>query len=158
MAADNRVFDWDDEIQEESSFILIPEGEYKFTVEKVERGNYDGSDKIPPCKKAIVTFIVHAPEGDVRINENYFLCYSQEWKLSQLFLSVGLKKHGEKLRMNWTGLPGLSGFCKVYIDTYSKKNGGEGQSNKIDKLYAYDEQPKNLRAAVQNNGWTAGAF
>ena len=64
-------------------------------------------------------------------------------KLSQLFLSVGLKKHGEPLRMNWQALPGKRGVCKVIVHKYMK-DGSEREINRIDKLYAYDEQPQNV--------------
>ena len=44
----NYTYDWDSEINNESSeFVLLPEGDYDFTVEKFERGTFDGSDKLP---------------------------------------------------------------------------------------------------------------
>ena len=54
---------WEDEIQQESSFILLPEGDYRFTVEKFDRARHNGSDKIPPCNKAILHFRVFSPDG-----------------------------------------------------------------------------------------------
>lgn len=54
---------WDDEIQQESSFILLPEGDYRFTVEKFDRARHAGSANIPPCNKAIVHFRVFSPDG-----------------------------------------------------------------------------------------------
>lgn len=174
MYENNEVLDWDDEISEEGSeFIVVPEGDYKFTVTKFERGNYEPSatSKIPACKMAIVTFTIQAPEGDITIKENFQLCKKMEWKLSSLFLSIGLKKHDEPLRMNWQAITGCTGYCHVYVDNYTKKDGSSGQSNKIKKLYAYDEQPKDLRAATtvqtaaytpqyaaNNTGWKPGSF
>ena len=35
---------WDDEIEKESEFIILPAGDYNFTVGKVERGRFNGSD------------------------------------------------------------------------------------------------------------------
>ena len=44
----NYVFGWDDEINNESSdFVLLPEGDYDFTVDKFERARFDGSEKMP---------------------------------------------------------------------------------------------------------------
>lgn len=167
----NYTFDWEDEINNESSdFILLPEGDYEFTVEKFERGTFDGSDKLPACKKAIVTFSIWGAEDKISVSENFLLCGSLEWKLSSLFLSVGMKKHGEPLRMNWTGLPGQKGRCHIYIDKFKKKDGSEGQSNKIKKFYAYDEDVQTVKSAVQpvnqqtaysapaSSGWQAGKF
>ena len=136
--ADFREFSWDDEIQNEDTFTLLDAGDYEFEIVKFERARHEGSEKIPPCNKAVVTFKV----GGTALTENFLLCSTLEWKLSQLFLSVGLKKHGEPLRMNWQALPGKRGVCKVIVHKYMK-DGSEREINRIDKLYAYDEQPQN---------------
>lgn len=180
MENTNYTFGWDDEINnEDGGFVLLSEGDYEFTVEKFERARFDGSDKLPPCNKAIVTIAVWGPENKVTITENFLLCASLEWKISSLFLSVGMKKHGEPLRMNWTALPGARGRCHVYVDNFKKKDGSDGQSNKIKKFYAYDEdanviapmkqqpaqiaqptyqQPSYTAQPVQAGGWQAGKF
>lgn len=169
MADNNYTFGWDDEINAESSdFVLLPEGDYDFTVEKFERGRYDGSDKLPACNKAIVTFTIWGAEDSISITENFLLCSKLEWKLSSLFLSVGMKKHGEPLRMNWSAIPGAKGRCHVYIDPFTKKDGSEGKANKIKKFYAYDEDVQTVKPAAQSayqqqaqpssGGWQAGKF
>ena len=41
-----RELGWDDEIEKDGgSFILLPAGDYNFTVAKFERGRFQGSDK-----------------------------------------------------------------------------------------------------------------
>lgn len=169
MADNFREYGWDDEINNEEAFQLLAAGDYQFEVVKYERGRHEGSAKVPPCNKAIVTFKV----GDAELTENFLLCSTLEWKLSQLFLSVGLKRHGEPLRMNWSALPGKQGVCKVVQNKYTK-DGREYVNNRIDKLYAYDEQPTNAiplmsaapaqqqaqwqQPAQQQNGWNGGGF
>ena len=49
-----KAFDWDDEIENENEFELLPEGTYNFVVESFTRGEHPGSEKLPPCKKAIL--------------------------------------------------------------------------------------------------------
>lgn len=137
--ADFREYSWDDEIQNEDAFTLLDAGDYEFEIVKFERARHEGSEKIPPCNKAVVTFRV----GETTLTENFLLCSTLEWKLSQLFLSAGLKRHGEPLRMNWQALPGKRGVCKVIVHKYTK-DGSEREINRIDKLYAYDEQPQNV--------------
>lgn len=154
---DLKELGWDDEISDEGegySYTLLPEGDYEFTVAKFERARHAGSAKVPPCNMAKVTFTVWGAEDKTEITENYFLCKKFEWKLSQLFLSVGLKKHGEPLRMNWAALTGAHGKCRVYIDNYTKKDGTEGKSNKIRRLYAYDENVDTVKPAAQQHGYT----
>ncbi|WP_294471470.1 DUF669 domain-containing protein [uncultured Ruminococcus sp.] len=142
MAYDQDFFEygWEDMISDEGKeFVLLPEGDYDFTVSKIERARHAGSEKMPPCNMAKVTVTVWGKEDKIEITENLFLCNKMEWKLSQFFLSIGLKKHGEPLKMNWAAAQGRSGKCHVYVDTYKKKDGSEGKSNKIRKFHAYDD-------------------
>lgn len=156
-------------IEEESGgFTLLPEGDYEFTVNKVTRGRYEGSDKMPACNSVSVELTVWGANDKAVITERFFLVRKFEWKLSQFFLSIGVKKHGEPLNMRWN-IEGMKGKCKVYIDKYQKSGGGEGQSNKVKKFYAYDEnvqtvspQPSHQQNTYQqpqtSGGWTAGNF
>lgn len=124
---------------EDGGFTLLPDGDYDFTVNKVTRGRYEGSDKMPACNSVTVELTVWGPQDKTIITERFFLVKKFEWKLSQFFLSIGVKKHGEPLVMRWN-IEGMRGKCKVYIDHYKKQDGSDGQSNKIKKFYAYDEQ------------------
>lgn len=142
---------WDDEIQQESSFILLPEGDYRFTVEKFDRARHDGTGKVPPCNKAIVHFRVFSPDGSsVLLQENLFLHTKMEWKLSEFFASIGMKQKGQAAQMNWSQVCGKSGVCHVKIRTYNKKDGsGTAQANQIDKLYPSYDQPQIAQNAPQ---------
>ena len=127
-------------IEEESGgFTLLPDGDYDFTVSKITRGRYEGSDKMPACNSVTVELTVWGAQDKAVISERFFLVKKFEWKLSQFFLSIGVKKHGEPLNMRWN-IEGCRGKCKVYVDHYKKQDGSDGQSNKIKKFYAYDEQ------------------
>ena len=181
MAYDQDFFEfgWEDMITDEGKeFVLLPEGDYDFTVTKIERARHVGSEKMPPCNMAKVTVTVWGPEDKIDITENLFLCNKMEWKLSQFFLALGLKKHGEPLKMNWAAAQGKTGKCHVYVDTYKKKDGSDGNSNKIKKFYAYDEDVQTLnpktpysqpqqyqypqanqyQQPAQGGGWKAGSF
>lgn len=136
------AFGWDDEIEKEDAFTLLPEGDYWFKIMKVDKGRYDGGDKISACPKAIVEFAVMSPDGNtVKLTENFLLHQKMEWKLSQFFASIGMKQKGEKLKMNWSpAIIGKTGVCKVIVHTYTK-NGSERQTNRIDTLYPSYDQP-----------------
>ena len=160
-------YGWDDVIKEESSFILLPAGDYRFTIKDFSKGRHTGSDKIPACNKAIVTFEVISADGrSVEVTENFLLHQKMEWKLSEFFASIGLKKKNEPVRMMWSPeLIGKTGVCKINIHNY-QKNGENRQINRIEKLYpSYDQpaissQPVNqpAPAPVQAGGWTLGKF
>ena len=146
MGANGRELEWDDTIKNDRSFIELPAGDYSFTIDHYERGRSQGSEKIPASNMAIVFFIVHAPDGqEVTIKENFILHSKLEWKLSELFCGVGLKKKGEELRMNWNALPGLTGRAQISLDP--DKNDPSKKYNHIKKIY-----PK------ETGSYTAGSF
>ena len=95
---------------EDGGFVLFPDGDYDFTVNKVTRSRYEGNDKMPSCNTVSV-------------------------------------EHGEQLVMRWN-IEGDKGKCKVYIDNYKRKDGSDGQSNKIKKFYAYDENVQTVSSTA----------
>lgn len=38
-----RELGWDDEIEKGADYVLLPEGEYDFTIESFERGRFEGN-------------------------------------------------------------------------------------------------------------------
>ena len=130
----DREFSWDgDTITRDDEFILLEPGDYPFTIEKFERSRSQGSEKMPPCNMAVIYFTVHSDQGDVTVKDNYLLHTKFEWKLSQLFSSVGLKKKGEPCPLNFTALPGRTGTVRI------KNEPGTGQYagsmfNRVDRL------------------------
>lgn len=134
MADEGRELGWDEEIQNDGAdFEPIPSGDYDFIIDHIERGRSKGSAKLPPCNMAIVYFRVQDRDREVTLRGNYILHTRLEWKLSELFCSVGLKKKGEKASMKWSALPGLSGRMKV--DLVPRNDDSSKMTNEIVKLY-----------------------
>lgn len=114
MADMNTVFDWDSVIEEDGKggeYSVLPEGNYRFTVAKFERGQHPGSEKIPACPKAILTLEVDGPDGPAKCMRNLYVCKHMERMLSDFFRCIGQKKRGEKLRMDWSKVPGSQGLA-----------------------------------------------
>lgn len=131
-----RELGWDDEISREGGeFLLLPEGDYNFVVESYERARHPGSDKLPACNKAILHLRVTAPEGEIHLEHNLFLHQRTEGFLSEFFTSIGLKKPGEALRMNWNQVSGCTGRLKLGVHTWRTKDGEERKSNHVKKFY-----------------------
>ncbi len=141
MAEFERAFSWDDEIEKESEFTLLPEGDYDFTVESMERGQFNGSDKMPPCPMAILNVRVSGKEGATTIKHNLFLHTRSEWALSAFFKSIGQKKSGEKMRMNWQLVPGSHGRCHVKVRQYIGNDGQQRETNQIQRFLEPNEAP-----------------
>ena len=115
---EEREFQWDDTITKDASeFIILPEGDYNFTVESFERGRHPGSDKLPACNKAILTLRIDTAEGTTKLTHNLFLHSKTEGLLSAFFSCIGQKKKGEPLKMNWQKVIGATGRCKIGIHT-----------------------------------------
>ena len=129
--SNERAFGWDDTIENDSSYVLLPEGEYDFVVEKFERGHHAGSAKIPTCPKAILTLRVTGAAGSTTVESHLFLHSNAEWKLCQFFTAIGQRKHGEKMKMDWNRVFGARGRCKIGVRNYVKDNGDKGQLNEL---------------------------
>jgi hypothetical protein len=158
-AQNGNALGWDDDFEaQESSFVLLPEGDYAFEITKLEKARHSGSEKVPPCNKAIVTFCVHAQQGDTYITENYLLI-DLDWarrKMTEFFSAIGFaEKGGQRVRMHWgNDLIGRRGVCHVAPRKYKNNDGDERETNDLKKLYPIWNQP-NLEpiAPPQNTGY-----
>lgn len=137
----DRELGWDDEIKKDGGeFIVLPAGDYNFTVTKFERGRFAGSEKMPACNQAKLELTVHSPEhGDVVVFHNLFLHTKTEGLLSNFFAGIGQKKKGEPLRMNWNNVVGSKGRLKLEINTFKGKDNAERTNNQVKSFYPYDE-------------------
>lgn len=151
----NRELGWEEEIENDGNdFVLLNEGDYDFVVTKFERGRSKGSDKLPPCNMAILTIRVN---DQTTIIENLLLNKKTEWKLCQFFTSIGLRKHGEKMRMNWSKVLGATGRCKIIVEDFTGRDGNVRQTNRIDKFLEPEEQNA-ATSQTQQRKWTPGNF
>lgn len=117
---ENVALEWEAEITEDAqSFVELKPGDYEFTVTGYEKERYEGSDKLPPCWKAIVSHRIDTPEGSTTIKENLFLTSKTEWKLSQFFASIGMKKKGEPLKMDWNNIINKRGRATIHKEEYN---------------------------------------
>ena len=120
----NTAFDWDSMIEEDGGsgeYRVLPEGNYRFTVVNFERGHHEGSAKIPPCPKAILTLEVEGPDGPAKCVRNLFLCKHMERMMSDFFRCIGMKKRGEKVRMDWDKVVGAQGIAHFKPSEYKGK-------------------------------------
>jgi hypothetical protein len=128
-----REFGWDDTIEKDSDFVLLPEGDYDFTVVGFERGRHSGSDKLPPCNKATVTLKIVTPQGETLVKHNLFLHSITEGMLCSFFTAIGQRKHGERVTMNWNAVVGAKGRCKLGVRKYN-----DNEYNEVKKFYEPD--------------------
>ena len=137
-----RELGWDDEISKDSpDFVVLPEGDYDFEVIEFERARHPGSDKLPPCNKAIVHIRIEGEEGISNIRHQLFLHTITEGLLADFFKGIGQRKKGEKISMNWNRVVGATGRARVGIREWEGK-----QYNEIKKFYEPEEPQKGFQA------------
>lgn len=147
MADIDRELDWDEGFElNPRSFTLLPEGEYEFTVTSFERQRHNGSAKLPPCPKAVLTLEIEGSEGSNTITHNLFLHTKTTGLLSAFFISIGLGKAGETVKPDWSKVLGATGRAKICIRKYEKKDGTSGETNEV----------REFLPPLQ--GWTPGGF
>ena len=158
MATDNRIMDWDDVIQDDGQeFVVLPEGDYTFTVTNFERGRFPGTAKTPPSNKAIISINIDNDIGVATARFDLILYRTMEWKIAAFFRSIGQKKHGEKLVMNWNNIIGARGRAHIKPRTY-QKGGEDRQANDVDRFYDYDDSVGFAPVNDPDVPWGNGGF
>ena len=133
--------EWGGEISEDGSEnIILTEGDYNFEVTNFERGRFPGGAKLTPCNKATLTVRVDTEDGSAFVKFDLLLHRSVEWKLSAFFRSIGQKKSGEKLVMDWNKVPFAKGRAHFKPRSYVDKNGETKEVNDVAYFIDYDEK------------------
>ena len=138
---ETEVLDWNDTIEEDGqNNLILPEGDYNFSVINFERSRFAGGQKIPACNKAIITVQVTTEVGEAYVRFDLLLHRSIEWKISSFFRCIGLKKSGEKLVMDWNRVPAAKGRAHFKPKTYTNNNGEVKTINDLDYFIDYNEE------------------
>lgn len=151
---DNHELAWDAILEDDGpEYSLLPEGEYDFRVLSMERQRYQGGTKLRPCPMAVLKVLITAPDGkSTVVNHRLYLESSVQGLLSAFFRSIGEKKHGQAVVMNWARVVGGEGRCRVGIRVGNDGN----QYNEIKRFL--DPEDSKSTAAPAAGGWNAGSF
>ena len=159
MAQDPRIMDWNDSIQDDGQeFVILPEGEYSFTVSGFERGHFPGSAKIPPCNKATLTLDIENDMGVATARTDLILYRTLEWRIASFFRSIGMKKHGEKVVMDWNRVIGARGRAHIKPRSYTGKNGEERQANNVESFIDCGDPNGLVETKDDELPWNNGGF
>ena len=159
MAQDTRIMDWNDTIQDDGQeYVTLPEGDYFFTVSEFERGHFPGSPKIPACNKATLTLDIENDRGIATAKVDLILYRTLEWKIASFFRSIGQKKHGEKVVMDWNKVVGARGKAHIKPRSYTGKNGEERQANNVESFIDCDDPNGLVEAKEEELPWNKGGF
>lgn len=131
----NEIIDWDGEVGNDGQdFAVLPDGDsVRATILTVEKGHKkDGS---APQVKLTLRAISENGNGEALVRDYITMTRKSEWKLCELFSALGLRKHGETLKMRWD-IEGMTFRATVLVDSYTGKGGDIMKSNKIKKYLA----------------------
>ena len=159
MSEFGREMGWNEAIQHDSEFQLLPEGDYNFRVEKFERARHPGSQRLPACNKAILTIKLWNGELKSTIEHNLFLHSKCEGLLCEFFTAIGQRKRGETLVPRWGEVIGATGTCKVIISKWDGNDGRERQSNDIKRFYEPGHEIQQMpTSAAPQTSYQVGSF
>lgn len=134
----SNVMDWGDAIENDDQFQLVPEGDFNFRVLSFERGRFPGSQKVEACNKATLTLEVETPDGPVTMITDLLLNRRLEWKLSEFFRSIGMKKKGQKVLMDWNRVIGAKGRAHFKPRKYKANDGSDREASNVEHFLDYD--------------------
>lgn len=146
----NGELEWDGYVDDSSDFVLLPDGDYDFTVESFLNSRSKGSDKMPPCKMVELNICIDSVQGTAYV-KHYLILHSKfNKKIYGFFKCIGAQEDSDgRIRMNWNAVPGSTGRCNLGHKLY---NGNE--YNEIKKFY-----PKENKTKYQSSsGYTPGQF
>lgn len=151
----NLELDWDGEVSNEGGFVLLPEGDYPYTITKFERARYNGGSKVPPCRMAQLTVAVHGAQGDASISCRLFLLSKYQWKIYDLFVSLGLASpEDETVPMQWDRVQGGTGICHVAQREYTKQSGAHaGETGTVNEITKFLPPPAPKAADHAQPAW-----
>lgn len=155
-----RELGWEDTIEKDGGeFVVLPAGDYNFTVTKFERARFQGSRNLPACNQAKLEITVHSIEhGDVIVFHNLFLHTKTEGLLSNFFAGIGQKKKGEVLKPNWQQVVGSKGRLKLETNKFSGRDGSERINNQIKSFYPKEDSNQVPFPSSNQGGFTPGQF
>lgn len=131
--------DWDEEIDDGDEFenIVFPEGDYDFTVVNFKRDRAKESGN----NMAVLDLEVTDGKKKTVIKDWLVLTNKTKWKIASFFRSVGLKKHGENIKMKWKESVGTSGRCTLSVE---ERVSDKGNAYKVNQIKSYLDQDEEI--------------
>ena len=146
--------DWTWEIKNDGDeFKPLKPGIYPAKLRRFEQAEHLGSAKIPPCPKAVLTLAVDTGDGVQEVLTSLLVHPKMEWKLSEFFRSIGRKRHGESLQMDWSNLIGQRLLVRIAPRSYVGSDGETHVANNVERFLDY-----NPDAFPQDPDWLAEAM
>ena len=151
----------------DKGYVLLPEGQYPFTVVNLEESRYQPSatSKIGPCKQITLTLRVKDPtdNGDVDLKHNLYMFNNQGClgMIASFYDAVGMHRKGEPITFDWRQnvIVGKTGILEL---SHRKGKDGNSMYNNIKKLLPFSgqvqQQPTIGNPTPNAGNWSNGRF
>lgn len=155
----DEVLDWDlteadPDDGSHGGWTVLEDGFYPFTVQKMERARFEGSQKMQACPMAVVTLKVQGAGGEeALVTQRLYLLSRMLWKVSRFMEAIGKgrNEHG-KVVIDWGDVEGRGGWLKLKKRSYTDRNGNERETNDVDYFCRPDEHEEAWRAYAKQCG------
>lgn len=156
------ALDWDlteaDPDDGDHGWTVLEDGFYPFTVKKIERERFVGSQKMPACPMANITLSVQGAAGETAtVTERLFLTQRMLWKVSRFMESIGRGRNAAgKVIIDWAGAEDGAGWLKLKKRSYTTRDGDQRETNDVEMFCKPEEQEKAWREYSRACGDGAG--
>lgn len=159
MAELDKIIDWDvtelpPDDGNHGGWAVLEDGYYPFTVQKFERGRFEGSQKMQACPMAVLTLKVQGANGEeALVTQRMYMLERMVWKVSQFMAAIGngRNEHGNVV-INWGDVEGRGGWLKLKKRAYTNRDGQQRETNDVDRFCEPEEHEKAWRAYAQQCG------
>lgn len=126
---------------DDNSFVVLPDGDYHFTVESHEIG-YSSSDKLPPNTQQIVCYleIPFNKNGEIitaKVRNSLNVYKKALFAIRQFVECIGMVPEKGKSAVDMDKIDGKTGICA--LTTIEGKNGNE--YNQVQRFYPPSKAP-----------------
>lgn len=120
-----------EESNREDTSMLVPAGEYAFTIvrKKIEQTN-GNPPKIPPHTKVAFMLELDTPEGAFRKWDELHFYKKCMWKVHELAVAIGhCTPDATAFSIDWNHFEACTGRVQVKVEDYKAKDGTTKQRN-----------------------------
>ena len=147
------ILDWDVELDEgddSSGFKLLDEGYYPFTVTAAKKAFTNGKPSYP-CVD--LTLKVGVGPDSTTVSDRIAMHSGMKWKIAQLSVCLGARKHGEKKSFNPSECAGMAGWLEIehreFTYTRGERAGETGLANNVARYLDPDDAPADGKPVVK---------
>lgn len=153
------VLDWEVELTEDddsSGFKLLEEGYYPFKVVGAKKAFTNGKPSYPCVDLSLK--VGDGPDS-ATVSDRIAMHSGMKWKIAQLSVCLGARKHGERKSFDPSETVGMTGWVEIehreFEYTRGEKAGEKGYANNVARYIDPDDAPADGKPVIKAGGGDA---